>query len=162
MSDIVLAIISKHFVSPLGIQVKSLKFECLKAKIDKLKLILKRIPSMINLKVFKYHCVCEDCVNGAQWEHLIQNHLPLLENFHFLFIFNQYCKNDNASVLRSLVNTYSSSFWIEKTTTRWFVTGDHYAEVHLFILYSTSLCNVVNKNRCSIKKISYSTPIQIK
>ncbi|CAF3882185.1 unnamed protein product [Rotaria sp. Silwood1] len=144
----------RKFLSLVNIR----RFTRLQAKIDKLKLILKHVPSLINFTVFKYYHACEDCINGAQWKHLIQKHLSLLEKFHFIFVFGQYCKNDKASVLRSLVITYPSRFWIENK--RWFVTGDHYAEMYLFILYSTSLSNVVNQHRFSMKKISHSTSIQ--
>lgn len=112
----------------------SLTMSKLNIKIDDLELLLSMTSSLVHLKLIGNGNYC----NGNRWEHFIQSHLPLLNQFEFFFSEIQ-TSQQNPSDLKKIITSFRTSFWLEHK--KWFVVGEIDPNTPRCItLYSIPIC----------------------
>ncbi|UJR19643.1 hypothetical protein I4U23_022777 [Adineta vaga] len=81
---------------------------------SKFHVLVNLLSSMPNLEYLKLIATLPMAANGFQWQTLISEHLPMLQNFCFLI---QYKACSNRSIedqVTALVNSFNNNFWLQE------------------------------------------------
>lgn len=97
--------------------IKSLKLTFESTKII-LKKLFQMMPNLISLKIK----TMDIYLNGNKWKKILRDYLPKLKNFQFRMYFEFPRSKNIQEEFDKLINTYKTSFWIEKH--QWFVACD--------------------------------------
>jgi hypothetical protein len=79
-------------------------------------------------------------LDADRWEHLISTHMPNLSIFDFQHRYQGWVNDSNGQKYKSQVNTFNSSFWIER---QWFFEHQYYRTA----LFKTTIFYSKNTHR---------------
>jgi hypothetical protein len=78
---------------------------------------------------------------GFLWEGLVKQNVPLLTKFEIFTHFSDFrdSKGKAAAVLKRIIASFSTSFWIEEN--RWLIIGNWLVNRNEFEIYTSPICN---------------------